>query len=89
MQPQGSLREQRHTQMRTVLGSLGLSSLLPTLNAAGIRTLAKLHSYTISQLESVMQRTVRGMFALSVSQRRQLVVLGLSHASVEPQRMDR
>ena len=87
--PAGSLREHRRAEMRTVLGSLSLSSLLPTLNAANIYTLATLHSHSISRLESVLQRTVRGAFAFSASQRRQLVVLGLSDASVEPQRMER
>jgi hypothetical protein len=89
VRPAGSLREQRHLEMRTVLGSLSLSSLLPTLNAANIRTLATLHSHSISRLESVLRRTFRGAFAFSASQRRQLVVLGLSDASVEPQRMER
>jgi hypothetical protein len=89
VRPAGSLREHRRAEMRTVLGSLSLSSLLPTLNAANIYTLATLHSHSISRLESVLQRTVRGAFAFSASQRRQLVVLGLSDASVEPQRMER
>mmetsp|Transcript_41801 Transcript_41801/g.89192 ORF Transcript_41801/g.89192 Transcript_41801/m.89192 type:complete len:164 (-) Transcript_41801:276-767(-) len=87
--PTGSLREERSAQLRTVLGSLGLGSLLPALAAASIKSLAKLHSHTISRLESVLQRAVRGVFAFSALQRRQLTALGMSGASVEAQEMSR
>ena len=81
--PPGTLQEQRRTELRMVLGGVGLAGLLPSLMSAQVRTLANLLSHSLQGLQAKLSQA--GGSILTAAQRRELTVLGLRN-NVQPPR---
>jgi hypothetical protein len=90
VRPAGSLREQRITELRAVLGGAALGALLPVMQSAQIRSLAALMRLSVERLQTKLYAA--GGSLLTAAERRRLTTIGMCTdvtAPQEPVRMER
>ena len=90
VRPAGSLREQRITELRAVLGGAALGALLPVMQSAQIRSLAALMRLSVERLQTKLYAA--GGSLLTAAERRRLTTIGMCTdvtAPQEPARMER
>ena len=90
VRPAGSLREQRITELRAVLGGAALGALQPVMQSAQIRSLAALMRLSVERLQTKLYAA--GGSLLTAAERRRLTTIGMCTdvtAPQEPVRMER